>query len=82
MEVDHGGDVFPAPANDSCANCILANTDDKPVIEGLQLLTACHWYSIFVVLQSAVLLHVTALVNYALNPVTHRHIDPSARCLT
>ena len=64
MEVYHGGNVLPASANHSCACCILANTDHKPVIEGLQLLAARHWYSILVVLLLAVLLQCTQRVSF------------------
>ncbi len=51
MEIDHAGNVLPAPANDLFA-C------DKPIVESLQVLAAFHWHNFLMICLPAVLLHL------------------------
>ena len=58
MEIDHAGNVLPAPANHLFACVILLNSSDKPIVESLQVLAAFHWHSFSMIFLPAVLLHL------------------------
>ena len=56
MEIDHAGNVLPAPANHLFACVVLLDSGDKPIIESLQVLAAFHWHSFSMVRLPAVFL--------------------------
>jgi len=65
MEIDHAGNVLPAPANHLFACVVLLDSGDKPIIESLQVLAAFHWHSFLVICLLAVLLHLQIKIQQA-----------------
>ncbi len=65
MEIDHAGNVLPAPANDLFARVILLDPSDKPIVESLQVLAAFHWHGFLMIRLPAVLLHLQIKIQQA-----------------